>query len=154
MNKPSGSNCLNCGSTVEENYCANCGQSTSITRITFRETINEFFSSSFALEGPLLSTVRLLIVNPGRLFREFIGGKRKSYYKPVAFFVVLTAAYIILRNLIGYDPFELQPELKRKDLPETARTFILAGRFMVANINNIMFFLVLAIGLTQKLFYY
>ncbi|SNS95332.1 Protein of unknown function [Ekhidna lutea] len=147
-------NCLNCGSAIAENYCPNCGQSTTIHRITFRETINDFFSSTFALEGPLLLTIKLLILNPGRLFREFIEGKRKTYYKPVAFFVVLTALYLIIRSASGFDPFHNQPQMKGRDVPERAMIFIEAGRFMVAHINHIMFFLVFAIGLSNKLFFY
>ncbi|MEP0984632.1 DUF3667 domain-containing protein [Ekhidna sp.] len=146
--------CLNCGSKTAENYCINCGQSTSVGRITFRETINDFFSSTFALEGPLFSTIRLLIVNPGKLFREFISGRRKNYYKPVAFFVVLTAVYLILREASGYDPFYGQTQMKRENIPERAVLFVAASKFMVANINNILFFLVFSIGLTQKLFFY
>ncbi len=154
MSEPDQSNCLNCGSKTNGAFCSACGQSTTVHRITLRETINDFFSSTFALEGPLLSTIKGLIINPGRLFREFINGKRKTYYKPVAFFVVLTAAYLILREAINYDPFEDQPQMKSENIPERAKLFIMAGRFMVANINNIMFFLVLSIGLMQKLFFY
>lgn len=154
MTKASQPICLNCGFETAENYCINCGQSTSVGRITFRETFNDFFSSTFALEGPLFLTIKMLIVNPGRLFRDFIGGKRKSYYKPVAFFVVLTAVYLILREASGYDPFYGQQQMKSENVPEKAILFIAAGKFMVANINNIMFFLVFAIGLSQKLFFY
>jgi hypothetical protein len=154
MQQPNHHDCLNCGHETVGYYCANCGQSTSMHRITFRETINDFFSSTFALEGPLLSTIKLLILNPGKLFREFIGGKRKAYYKPVAFFVVLTAVYLIVRKLIQYDPFYSQPQMSNENVPEKVRPLIEAGKFMFANINNIMFFLVFSIGLSNKLFFY
>ncbi|MEQ9404815.1 MAG: DUF3667 domain-containing protein [Cyclobacteriaceae bacterium] len=143
--------CLNCESETNGNFCQTCGQSTRAHRITFRETFNDFFSSAFALEGPLLYTLRLLIVNPGKLFREFIGGKRKRYYKPVAFFIVLTAIYIVVRALINYDPFHGQEAIA--NVPEKQKVFVEAGRFMVANINNIMFFLVFSVGLNQKMFF-
>ncbi|MEQ8905423.1 DUF3667 domain-containing protein [Ekhidna sp.] len=153
MHQSNHKECLNCGYELGGNYCPNCGQSTSIHRITFRETIKDFFSSTFALEGPLLSTIKLLIVNPGKLFREFIGGKRKAYYKPVAFFVVLTAVLIIVRAVIGYDPFQEQPQMKSESVQEKARVLIDAGKFMVKHINHIMFFLVISIGLVSKLFF-
>ncbi len=143
--------CLNCGTPLQGKYCSNCGQSAQIRRITFIDTLKDFFSSSFALEGPLISTIKMLLVNPGKLFREFTGGRRKAYYKPVAFFVVMTAVYIIVRALINYDPFQGQPP--PADAPGEGRNFQLAARFMVKNINNIMFFLALAIGIAQKLFF-
>ncbi|NOX46877.1 MAG: DUF3667 domain-containing protein [Chlorobi bacterium] len=44
---------------------------------------------AFALEGPFWLTIKLLFVNPGKLFREYIAGKRKAYYKSVAFFFLI-----------------------------------------------------------------
>lgn len=46
--------CLNCGTELVGNFCHNCGQSAKVDRLAFLETIQDFFSSSFALEGPLL----------------------------------------------------------------------------------------------------
>jgi len=147
------SECSNCHAKTTGAYCQQCGQTTSIRRITFRETLGDFFSSTFSLEGPLLSTIRLLIVNPGLLLREFISGKRKKYYKPVSFFVVLTAIYLIIRALIQYDPLDRQlPPMYENTPPEILRVKK-AAYYMVANINNIMLFLVFAIGLNHKLFF-
>lgn len=143
--------CLNCGAEFKGTYCFECGQSASVGKITFKETIEGFFSSVFALEGPLLTTIKGLIMHPGKLFREFMGGKRKQYYKPVAFFIVMTAIYLIIRALIQYDPLAYQ-----SNTASTSRSpeiFQEAARFMVDNINNIMFTLVLTIGLMLKLFF-
>ncbi len=148
------SECSNCHARTNGDFCHVCGQSTSIHRITFNETIGEFFSSTFSLEGPLLSTIRLLIVNPGLLFREFIGGKRKKYYKPVSFFVVITATYLILRALIGYDPLEGRMPQIDENAPDAVVRAKKAAYYMVANINNIMLFLVFAIGLNHKFFFW
>ena len=155
MSEPStnSTECLNCHAPLSGSFCQNCGQSKSVHRITFKETIGEFFSSTFALEGQLLSTIRLLIVNPGKLFREFIGGKRKPYYKPVAFFVVMTAVYLILKALIGYDPLEGEMLEVDENSPEFVQSTKKAAYFMTANINNILFFLVLAISINHKLFF-
>ncbi len=95
--------CLNCGTTLKGNFCAECGQPSSTGKISFKETIRNFMGIAFALEGPLWLTLRLLIVNPGKLFREYIAGKRKKYYKPVALFILVTAVYLILRAWIHFD---------------------------------------------------
>lgn len=143
--------CLNCDAELKGDYCHHCGQSANVKRLTFLETIQDFFSSSFALEGPLLRTLKFLLINPGKLYREYLSGKRKTYYKPVAFFILLTAIYIVVRSLIGYDPFEEnRPDAQGS---EDRQLLVDAGYFMVRNINNIMFFLVLSIGLFQKLFF-
>ncbi len=147
-------NCLNCGTEIHGNYCEYCGQASSTGQITFKETINNFLGIAFAFEGPLLLTIRLLITNPGKLFREYISGKRKTYYKPVAFFILVTAVYIILRSLIGFDA--LADESIKNDLadlndisPRMGEVF----RLMSSNINNILFLLVFSIALVFKVFF-
>ena len=144
--------CLNCGAELHGDFCHECGQSARVKRLTFLETLQDFFSSSFALEGPLFRTIRGLLANPGQLYREYLGGKRKTYYKPVAFFILLTAIYIVVRSLINYDSFGGNPPPSNG--PENRRIFAEAAFYMVKNINNILFFLVLSIGLFQKLFFY
>ncbi|MEP1097447.1 MAG: DUF3667 domain-containing protein [Cyclobacteriaceae bacterium] len=142
--------CSNCHTKTSGAYCQQCGQSTSVHRITFHETLGDFFSSTFALEGQLLTTIKLMVVNPGKLFREFIGGKRKSYYKPVAFFVVLTALYLIVRALVDYNPIADVKEIQEGP----GKKFAVAGQYMFAHINHIMILLVFSIGLNQKLFFW
>ncbi len=143
--------CLNCEMELVGDFCHQCGQSAKVRRLAFVETMQDFFSSSFALEGPLIRTIRWLLINPGLLFREYVAGKRKKYYRPVAFFILLTAIYIIVRTLIKYDPFE--NNLPPTEIPESGRILFEAGQYMVRNINNILFFLVLSISIFQKLFF-
>lgn len=154
MNPEPDKSCLNCDLPVLGKYCHHCGQMSTHEKITFRDTINQFLSASFSLQGPLLSTIKLLVVNPGKVFRDFIEGKRKSYYNPISFFVLLTAIYIIIRVIIGYDPlvgqFENNDHVEGSTFQNTSKE---ASRYMVNNINYIMIFLVFSIGLMLKLFF-
>lgn len=145
--------CLNCGTAIQHNYCQKCGQATSTGLITFKETINNFLSITFALEDPLWKTIRLLITNPGKLFREYISGRRKAYYKPVAFFILLTAIYIILSAFINFDPIENTSASEDIEfLSEISPKYVETTKLMSENINNILFFLVFSIALVFKLF--
>lgn len=146
--------CLNCGSPVSGNYCSHCGQATSTGRITFGETFSSFLSAAFSFEGPFMGTVKWLILNPGKVFREYIGGKRKTYYKPVPFYILTTALYLIVRAIVKYDPLEGQmAQLESPRGPSNSAEISAAADFMVKNINNIMFFLVFSIALMLKLFF-
>lgn len=146
--------CKNCHSNLIGNYCHQCGQTASVGRITFKETFHQFLSSAFSIQGPFFSTIKLLALNPGKVFRDFIAGKRKSYYKPIPLFLLLTAIYLILRVLIDYDPLANQlgnnPPESLSDPQNKSRE---AARFMVNNINYIMFFLAFSIGLMLKIFF-
>ncbi|WP_436515363.1 DUF3667 domain-containing protein [Ekhidna sp. To15] len=145
--------CLNCNTILTGNYCQECGQSAKIQRITFKEAIDDFFSSTFALQGPLLFTLRSLIVKPGRMFREFVAGRRKTYYKPVAFFIVLTAFFLILKALMDYDPLARQFQQTNEEIHPQVLKFKNAATFMVTHINNIMLILVFSIASNLKLFF-
>ena len=127
--------CLNCGETFISNYCPNCGQPASTGRVTFKDTLSSFLSSAFSLEGPLMFTIKSLTLNPGRVFHEFLAGKRKTYYKPVPFFILMAAVYIIIRSLLNFNPLE-------GNMPQApeGNIFREASVFMVANINNLMFY--------------
>ena len=142
--------CLNCGHKLSGNYCEKCGQSASTKRINFKETTNDFLKSTFSLEGPLLLTIKLLLTNPGKLLREFIAGKRKSYYKPVAFFVLSSAIYLIVRALIGFDQLKGEFDEGVENIPEKG---VEVFQMMSKNINNILFLLVFSIGLVLKLLF-
>lgn len=153
MSSSVSNHCLNCGNPVQGNFCTQCGQSISTGRITFKETFSNFLSSTFSFEGPLLITLHHLFLKPGTLFREFIAGKRKKYYQPVQFYVLLTAVYLIVRALLDYDPLE-----GRIDFVDEQGAVVIgkskeAARFMVDNINNILFFLVFSIAIMLKLLY-
>ena len=101
----------------------------------------------------MLRTTRLLIVRPATILREFTEGRRKRYYKPVAYFVLLTAIYILLRSLIGYDPFnERMDQMQANDQVNT-NLLQEAGIYMFKNINNILFLLVFGMALSFKLFF-
>jgi len=146
--------CLNCSEALNDPYCQHCGQKSISPGITFQETISDFLSTNFSIDGPIWSTLRLLVLNPGRLFREFIGGKRKSYYKPIQFFIVTTIVYLAYTELIDYDP--LKGEFQQTARSENQKAFLNLGeqaaRLMVKNISNFLFLLATSIALSWKMF--
>ncbi|MBT8208971.1 MAG: DUF3667 domain-containing protein, partial [Eudoraea sp.] len=76
-----------------------------ISKVTFGETFRDLVDALFSVNAPLLITLKGLLKNPGKLLRSYLAGQRKRYYKPVAFFVLTTILYILIRTLIGFDPF-------------------------------------------------
>ena len=144
--------CKNCNALVEDKYCSQCGQRGAIHKITFGETFNDLVSSLFLEEGPLWKTLKLLVVNPGKLFREYLAGRRKTYYKPVTFFVLISVVYLLIRALIDYDPFQ-NTTLQVSD--NTQKQLLIGARnFMLLNIDKFLFVFVFSLGLMMKLFFY
>ena len=70
----------------------------------------------------------------------------------MAFFLVMTVVYLLIRSLIGYDPFG-NTTLNVTD--ETQRQLLTEARnFMLLNIDKLLFVFVFTMGFFLKLFFY
>jgi len=149
MEKDSKLYCKNCESVLEGKYCNNCGQRASVNKVTFKETFQDFADMVFSVNAPLMLTIKMLVVSPGKLFREYLGGKRKTYYKPVPFFILTTILFVFIKVLLNYDPLEGVAISSDK-----LNLFNEASIFMAKNINNISFVFVFTYAIFLKLFFY
>ncbi len=144
--------CYNCEAPADGDYCSSCGQRTSVHKVTFTETFQDFWDFLFSVNAPFFTTVKLLFGNPGKLLRDYLGGKRKRYYRPVAFFLLMTVVYLLIRSLIDFDPFrnstiEVSDEHQSQLLTQ-------ARNFMLLNIDKLMFIFVFTLGGFMKLFFF
>ncbi len=146
MNKSS--QCRNCNAQLNGNFCQQCGQRSSVHKVTFKETFEDLINGLFTVNAPFVITMKLLFLNPGELFRNFLNGRRKNYYKPVSFFIVTTLLYIVVRSIINYDP------LTTAGVNVNGKVLEDAGKYMVKNINNILFLFVFALGFFLKIFFW
>lgn len=143
--------CRNCGTPVTNKYCENCGQRTSVYKVSFKETIHDFIDAAFSLNAPLFITLKQLSVNPGIVLREYLEGKRKKYYKPVAFFLLTTVAYLVIRSAIGFDPFK--DTVVEVESTKNNQLLTKARDFMLFNINKLLFIFVFTLAMFSKLFF-
>lgn len=146
-------NCKNCGASSSGKYCMHCGQRMAIHRVTFGETFRDLMDTLFSVNAPLFVTIREVIVNPGELLRNYLGGQRKKYYKPVAFFILTTVLYIVIRTLIGFDPFR-NDAFQADDGIGGVTKFEEARNYFLLNINNLLFIFVFTLAIFSKLFFY
>ena len=93
--------CLNCGNTILENYCGNCGQK-KFSRIDRRYIFSELENTILQTNKGFLFSVKRIIKNPGKTAREFINGSRINHYKPIllAFLLCGISAFISFQ-LVG-----------------------------------------------------
>ena len=143
MNQEQSGSCKNCGETSSKAYCPLCGQRLSVNQVTFKETFQDFADTVFSVNGPLLTTFKGLLKQPGVLFQEYLEGRRKKYYKPVAFFLLTTVLYLTTRSLIGFDPLKdaMIQELDGWD-------------FMLLNLDKMLFIFVFTLAIFSKIFFY
>ncbi|HJS54692.1 MAG TPA: DUF3667 domain-containing protein [Chitinophagaceae bacterium] len=92
-------NCLNCGAVLTENYCARCGQKSAVKRLNWDGFVEEVFHFFTHIEKGFLKTTIQLIVHPGSVMKNYLDGKRKIYHKPISFFIIWVAIYLVVYNL-------------------------------------------------------
>ena len=146
--------CKNCGNSVSVAYCERCGQRISVGKVTFTETFQDIVDAVFSVNAPLVRTLKALFSHPGRMFREFLEGRRKHYYKPVAFFILCTVLYLVIRSLIGFDPFTNIQSVDVTGEDPSEHVMFRGREFMLANIDKMLFFFVFTLAGFLKLFFY
>ena len=83
--------CLNCDAALGEGhrFCAQCGQKAIVGRLTVREIVHDFWHALMHVDRSALALVRMLLSRPGYVARDYVEGKRKLYFGPFAFLVII-----------------------------------------------------------------
>ncbi|TDQ06544.1 DUF3667 domain-containing protein [Pedobacter metabolipauper] len=91
-------NCLNCSSSIQYNYCPNCGQKSTTHRYSIKHFIeHDFIHGVWHVDKGILYTLKQLFTRPGHGIREFVQGKRVNYFS----FVTLILLLVTLSSLIA-----------------------------------------------------
>ncbi|MBS0361359.1 MAG: DUF3667 domain-containing protein [Proteobacteria bacterium] len=85
---PIGTPCPNCGTAVAGPWCYACGQRAEKYSRSIWRLIVEAFESIFDIDGRVWRTFPRLILNPGRLTREYLDGHRAPQVPPFRIFLV------------------------------------------------------------------
>ncbi|HVX26643.1 MAG TPA: DUF3667 domain-containing protein [Parafilimonas sp.] len=84
--------CKNCGNNFNGAYCNNCGQKSNVSRYTFKHIFEEVIHAFTHADKTLIGFIQKLLINPGKLAFEYIAeGKRKRYFNPFTFFLLIVA---------------------------------------------------------------
>ncbi|MES2833418.1 MAG: DUF3667 domain-containing protein [Pseudomonadota bacterium] len=78
--------CTDCGAAVESRFCPECGQPTHVHR-SLLHLVEEVLHGVLHFDARIWRTLPLLALNPGRLTREWVQGKRTRYVSPLALFL-------------------------------------------------------------------
>lgn len=90
--------CRNCGVVVAGNYCANCGQETSLALPSAARFLREAAGRYIAFDGRFWRTMHRLLFRPGVLTVDYLAGKRRRYVRPGRLFVALSIVmFAVLR---------------------------------------------------------
>jgi len=98
-------NCKNCNQTANGKFCMHCGQSTKVDKINFSNFLSDLSSSIFQVNKGFFYTLKELFIRPGHSIREYLTGKRKNHFKPIAYAFTLSTIYFLLSQFLETGTF-------------------------------------------------
>ncbi len=146
--------CPNCSRALplpRPKFCPACGQETHIRPPRLGEFLQQFGGAYFATEGALWRTLKLLLIKPGELTRQYLAGRRKHYVLPLRLYLSISLVVLLLLRLGGGGPVEVevdvdgqgtaQPETHAKaKTPSKANISILGAGDMGFGLKDGVFF--------------
>jgi hypothetical protein len=109
--------CKNCENSFEGKYCPNCSQKADTHRFTIKHFAHEFFHAFTHTDKGILFLIRELFLRPGKVAREFNAGKRKKYFNPITYLLIVMALQLYLSEKTGITDFYLE-QVKQTNQPE------------------------------------
>lgn len=100
--------CLNCNEPIAEGqrFCGRCGQKSPVHRFTLAHFFHEFFHAFTHTDKGILHLLKGLATQPGVVAKEYIEGKRKKYFNPFTFFLILMGAYVLSSQFFTTEKIE------------------------------------------------
>ena len=83
-----GRSCRNCGAPLLGDYCGQCGQRDRDLRLA--DIAGEALEDVTDLDSRLWVTLKTLVLRPGRITADYIGGRRARYLPPVRLYLVVS----------------------------------------------------------------
>lgn len=103
--KPVGPPCPNCETAMVGAFCHACGQKAHL-HDKLKHLVEEFAEGIAHFDGRLWRTLPLLALQPGRLSREWMAGRRVRYIAPLHLFLLAVFLLFLIPNFTGRHLFD------------------------------------------------
>jgi hypothetical protein len=88
--------CTNCGVQLKGIYCHECGEKRLLPQDrSLKVIMAQLGSNLFNIDNKILSSLKWLLLDPGRLSFTHTHGPRKKYLSPVSMFILLSVIYFL-----------------------------------------------------------
>jgi hypothetical protein len=98
--------CLNCEKAVsgQDTYCPGCGQTVHLHPITMGHIVHDGVHFFLHADKSIFTLAKALAVKTGTVAKEFIEGKRRKYFSPFNFFMIV--AGLVVLSMSVFQTFE------------------------------------------------
>jgi hypothetical protein len=102
--------CGNCGTSFEGNYCPRCGQSVRIFERPLPEIIRDLLGDLFAFDTRFWRSASAMLLRPGTLVAEYVGGRHIRYVPPFRAYVFVSFLFFLLLHAVTDRQLDAAPE--------------------------------------------
>ena len=142
------SECRNCQTPLDGEYCGNCGQRNVDLERPIWNLAADVIKETFEVDGRAWLTIKTLFRHPGRLTSEFLAGRRRSYTPPLRLYLVTSIAFFVFAAWLAQTGVLLDPgQDPRFDAAVQAR-------FLSDDLPRLMFVLLPVFALLLKAAYF
>lgn len=122
-------NCLNCNRPLseEQNFCSYCGQKAALKRLSLHDIWHDVVHYFTHADKGIFQLLKALITQTGAVAREFVSGKRKKYFPPLNFFLIVAALYVFMGSILPNKPasapnnrYDNSNSYQKKSAPQAA----------------------------------
>jgi hypothetical protein len=101
------SSCANCDAPLisGQGYCGTCGQRTGRGRLTMRDIGHDVLHAITHADHSIFALVKALALRPGHVARAYVDGRRKRYFGPFAFLVIMVGLASFVIAIAGIEWF-------------------------------------------------
>lgn len=108
------SDCRSCGEALHGPFCSACGESHEHPRLVLADLAADVLDGLVNLDTRVLRTVGELSIEPGRVGRDYLTGRRKPYINPFKYALATFAfAVLVNRGLVWLHGLPSDPVLAR-----------------------------------------
>jgi len=112
-------NCKNCDQVISGNFCIDCGQKTTVHRYSFKHFIeHDLIHGIWHVDNGIIFTIKELFSRPGHSIREFVNGKRVSYFSFVTLLLLILGVSHFLGDYAQVKLSDLMPENSKGTMNE------------------------------------
>lgn len=137
--------CITCEHEHEEKFCPECGETTTVGKITFRSILEDAFSTVTNMNKGFLYNFKNLIFAPRELVTKYIQGKRKDVFNPVSYLIISITVFLVIDSIIRGSQQTLESESDMHSLG------VETGRFIRTYFRYFWILAVIWLSLSTKL---
>lgn len=89
--------CASCGHELSGRFCSSCGEKVvDVQEHTLRHFFMQVLNAFTFADTRVWKSLKLLFIQPGKLPREFLNGRRKPYISPLPLFFLINFLYFLV----------------------------------------------------------